>query len=490
MRTSIQLPRCPLPRALPILLLSIFGASGCSSAHKARSAWLANAITEDNYALLQRESRSGSAQLLAGKYKKMAISPYYFFRGTLGLFYRDVARHGAELDLSTSFSAPHAIEVRVVADPHPENIGAYLPEGRSITVDFNDFDAASYGPYYLDLWRMMQGFDVAMRQAPGEYPDADRAEILRLVAEAYVDEIQARAGGTARDYITRGEAGGILDDLMRRAQKDGDEREALDEYTEVTDGVRRLRRQVFEEPEAEGVVGEETQDVSQAVQEELTALLPSYGESLEAEVSAASLRVKDVVRHIGSGVSSYALSRYYLLLEGPSEEQDDDWLIEAKEIIDAPSLGLGLSPTRRFDNNAERVVDAQRSLQVTRENDALLGWMASGAEAFKLRNRRKYQKGFDFERLREDLADGSFSLADVRVFAARCGRLLADAHVQAPTLSGEDAAEAIRAAIGGQGEAFCDEAVARTEAYTEQIMDDYASFVALLQTRGDWLGAR
>lgn len=457
-----------------VAALVTLGCAACAPTREDdRAAWLQHTLTLDHQDLIARDP-----DLVAGKYAKMARTPYEFFRGTLPQFVRDLG----ELSTSTTTSGGAGWSILLVGDPHPENIGTYRAGDARVWLDFNDFDASRPGPYHLDVWRLGQGFDVLLRQTPG-VDDATRRRAVRAVASGYVAELTLLASGsyTAVDET----AGTIVADLVRRAMRDGDQREELDDYTESSsDTPRRLVRGEQVERTDPRVIEEELWDPGQARVWIAEAVAHEWPSTL-AHADTASVTVLDVARHLGAGVSSYPLERYYVLVDGPG---DDDVLLEAKEIRDPPSLpGLPALPARQHANNAARVVDHARRLQLYPDDDPYLGWVSRGAFALRIRHRTKYQRGFDAARLADQWAAGDWTADDVVDFAESAGRLLARAHGRTPTLAGGAAVDTIRAAMGAD---FVEEAAQAAQQWGTTTLADYHSFLTLLDTQGPLLGAR
>ena len=62
---------------------------------------------------------------------------------------------------TTAFGDPASSRVLLVGDPHPENIGTFRAADGTILVEWNDFDAAGYGPYEADVRRLATAMVVA-----------------------------------------------------------------------------------------------------------------------------------------------------------------------------------------------------------------------------------------------------------------------------------------------------------------------------------------
>lgn len=446
-------------------MVVLLGLAGCAAPDvEDRAAWLQNTLLRDHWDLLAREPA-----LVAGKFEKMALSPFAYFRGTAPQYWRELTEVGR---WRTQWAGPGGI--LLYGDPHPENIGT----DQILGINFNDFDAARYGPSHGDVWRLAQGFGVMLAQTP-EYPQEYTPEVYSALAQGYWDHIFEPSGRLVWGKISA--------DLLRRARRDGEVREELEDYQEPETG--RLLRGVLAEPEVEAVIAEETREPAEG--------LFWWREAVEKDwprtwcCGGPSPVVKDWVRHLGSGVSSYPLWRYYVLLEGPTDAADDDVLIEAKEIRDPPPLlSLPLLPGRQHDVNAARVVDWQRRLQGG-DTDHYLGWIARDSLSFRLRNRSKYQKGFDVARWEEKWAQGDWTQADLTRFAYEAGWLLAQGHGRAASIDGRETLSSLKGVLEAAGaEAWTGEVATLGQATTELWLEDYALFLRLIEAQGPLLGYR
>ena len=134
-----------LPRALVVAVV----VAGCSEpTEDARDGWLLNTLVEDNQALLERDPK-----LVAGKFARMADNPHDYLRGSLGQFLRDASQPW-EGQVDSAFGGWEEARVLVLGDPHLENVGTFLHADGRLRVGFNDFDAATYGPWVYDLRRL------------------------------------------------------------------------------------------------------------------------------------------------------------------------------------------------------------------------------------------------------------------------------------------------------------------------------------------------
>ncbi len=468
-----------------LLILFVFSLVACGDVDEqtARRSWLQSTLIQDNYDIILREP-----ELSAGKFAKMDATYYNYFRGTAAQFYRDQTQpHDGRP--TTTFASVASSEVLLIGDPHPENIGSFLTPDDRLILEFNDFDAARFGPFMLDVHRLGLGFWTASDMVDSFDADA-RKQLVEAVAAGYWNQITSGAPGTlqitpATNTFT------ITEDLFRRARRDGDIQEELDEYT-VLDGAKRtMFYGEIESSTVEGVIGDMVQEVDEQERRLATIAMQIYCEST-VKSKCDEVEVKGVSRRLGAGVSSYPLKRWYVLIEGPTASSDDDVLLEVKEIRDAPVIQtLPIFPRQTHFNNAQRVVEGQRILQSDAQADAYLGWAALDSFAFRVRHRTKYQKGFGVDRLMEKVDEGEWTLQDAADFAFQAGQLLARAHASADTLSGKKGASVIAPVFRGRSEdEFKTDVLNFCEVYGPAQSNDYELFGQLRERKGPHLGTR
>jgi uncharacterized protein (DUF2252 family) len=479
-------PSTPFYRSLLLAAAcALLLAAACAEpAEDARAAWLRDTLVTDNQAQLER-----SPELVAQKFALMASSPYRYMRGTAGVFWRDLLNpspiYGAWIPMDVTGAA-----TLLVGDPHPENVGTFRAADDQLVLAFNDYDSASWGPFTGDVQRLVLGWQVAWLQAEptADGPTLDTFAIA--VFEGYATRVAERASGAPVERVLESDvAGEIVADLFRRSRRDGDASEALLEVVETSDSGRRLRRGDIEAP------------VAAWFEDTLVDVTPAERRMVEAVIRGAEVPrdpiaalpeagpVLDVVRRLGTGVSSYALPRYYALVEGPTDAPDDDRLLEMKETLDPPPIGpLVRYPEVPQTHHAARIVWAQDALNPGPRLDPWAGASLQGAMSLRIRERTSYQKGFDVVRLQERFQDGRWTVDDALRFAALTGWLLAEAHANSPPLAGREGFD-----VGAlQRSLQADDAERRLLQWADEaralLLDDYARFVELLQVHGPTLG--
>ncbi len=472
-------------RVRPLLGLLALLAS-CDPSADPRATWLQTTLVLDNQVFLDTDPQQGQA-----KFARMSLGLYPYFRGTLGQYGRDLGEGGGAGRFATDFVTAQTADVALIGDPHVENIGSFLRADGELVIGFNDFDAATYGPYLFDLRRLALGFHIAAV----ELDLAEPARHAEAAAAGYVAEILALAAGAPRSSTGEGK---VLANLLKKAAEDGEAREELTDYTRVVAGVREM---FFGEVEpaltwemsthAMQLATDQLLPVTASEAEQIAHLLTRWPATLidTAAMSPGTDRLKGVGRRLGAGVASYAAPRYYALLEGPTKDQGDDLLIEIKRVYDGAVMpGLSRLPSRPFADNGTRVVALQRELQPGDDCDPLLGHAELGGASFRVRDRSKFQRGLDLEKLAEKLAEGDWTEDDIAVLADQAGRLLARAHAGARRQSGPLALPALAAAIAPDPAGVVAETLAFVRDYAPIVEADYQRFLDVLTVTGPSLG--
>ena len=467
----------PLRRALsptPLLLAALTGCSGANP-DAGRQAWLVEQLVQDNLIWTSRDPA-----LLASKYQKMAADPYDFMRGSLGVFYADLQRTSERRATTRFVSQAESGAILLVGDPHPENVGTFLPEApgadaRSelpgLVLDFNDLDGAAFGPWILDLRRAAVGLGALTLGLEGCELDC-RADAVLALAEGY------SAAVLGQDELSASRvADNITLRLIEDTVEDGLERKRLDDLTAVdADGQRRFLLDEALDDEGAGLL---------ALTEEEAAQLTRLVSGLRLPPGARAL---DGARRYGSGVASSPAVRYVLLYDLGEDGDLDDELIQLREVTDPPTPP-SLRPTLPglFDSQADRAEQAPRLLWSSPRLDPHLDALSDGVMTFKALSYSSWFSGYDHGDVAEDWAEGKIGPADLAALARSVGVLLGEAHLRAPTASGEDPGPTLRAELTQPG--LADELLADAEADLTQLQADYAHFQAALADFGPCLGA-
>ena len=116
------------------------------------------------------ENRPDGAQQ---KFDKLASSPFFFFRGTVLLYYRDYAGTDADLPI-----------VLTIGDVHPENFGVMPNEDGAPFFGIDDFDEAYFAPFTWDVKRGAVGFELCARENGFSKPQ--RKKVVKSWVNGYL----------------------------------------------------------------------------------------------------------------------------------------------------------------------------------------------------------------------------------------------------------------------------------------------------------------
>ena len=422
-------------RCAPLVLI----AAACSPpARSDRDQRVIAALAEDNYVWATRDP-----ELVAMKLHKMQRGAFEWLRGTAGVYWRDVTDAGGERP-ATALGDPASSRVLLVGDPHPENIGTFRAADGTMLVEWNDFDAAGYGPYEADVRRLA----TAMAIAAGD----DTLGLPRAVADGYAAQIAELAAGAEPALLVHG-VDQVLDKLIDKATARGDA------HTELTD------LEMFGDLDpvaADGVIENRQIPVGAEAAVWIDQAIAQWRAD-HPEAGAIVWRT----RRLGAGVASYAALRYDVLLDGGV-------VLELKETRDGIVIpGVPQREAADWASPAARAVDAQRRLQARRDADPRLGAADLGGLSLKLRDRTAYQRGLDAAELAALAAGSAKDRARLQALAGHLGRLLARAHGAALTVDRVPGWTVIAPLLAGRESAFSEEVVALSAADTAQVLADY-----------------
>lgn len=444
-------------------LFAILALAGCAPGVDDRAAVVHEALARDNRDLALRDPREVEARLA-----RMAQDPFSFFRGSVGLWARDVTTPGTPGALASDFVDGVAAGVLLVGDPHPENLGTHRLDD-ALLLTWNDFDVARFGPAVFDLRRLALGFAVG---SSGGRPEDDTEALIDAVVDGYVDGLRTpRPAPVDADDVLGDDDdddGRIARDLFRRARRRGAERSELEVLT--ADGRLAVADAAPDDLEAEL----------------LLPVAPEDAARLERALVDAGLPVKELARAIGRGVGSRPLLRFVAVL-------DDGRVVQVKEARDSFALrGYAAEHERFFGDNGARVVFARRALVGHDGADAALRALALSPGAAFTTTESGFVQTARLARIDEGVASGDLVADDVVVFARLAGRLLATAHRAGVTVDGDVVGDRLGEALGIDDDdrvaALREETREATHDSLAVARDDHERLAALLEVHGPLLG--
>ncbi|MFG3705505.1 DUF2252 domain-containing protein [Micromonospora sp. NPDC047670] len=424
-----------------------------------RSAHIVHVLTEEF-----GESMALDPAAFRRKFRKMAASPFAFYRGSASLFYADQRGDFADdrfLDDRTS-------RVWIHGDLHAENFGTYMNASGRLVFNVNDFDEAYVGPFSWDLKRLAAS--VALLGYAKALSDRAISDLVAGFAGSYLTELRAIAAGgdDAIGSITLDNADGVLRRVLQQARLNT-RVDLLATQTTVDNYERRfsLGDGVFE------VDGETRAKVCAAFEDYLGTLPLS-----SARLRPVATHIKDVVLRKGVGIGSAGLPSYNLLLEGHTEALENDVVIYMKQ-AQVPAVARHIadeSIAGYFRHQGHRTAESQRALQA--HADPWLGFTELDGVGQLVAEVSPYAADLDWADVNEpeELAG---VLADL-------GRAVARMHSVADDESSHDLVdysteEAIVAAVDADEAGFVAHLVDFAHAYGVRTRQDHQLFVDLFR---------
>ncbi|MFN6501195.1 MAG: DUF2252 domain-containing protein [Nostoc sp. DedQUE01] len=440
--------------AIITALILTLGFASTSQAATPRSTWVENEIYQYNHPFA-----SQLPQELTTKMQKMTASPFAFYRGTAHIFYRDMQTLPGSGFVNSSISA-----IWLEGDMHMQNLGGMRDSNDNNVFDTTDFDEGYLGPYVWDLRRMAVSILLAAKE--NGFSSGDAQDIVRNFLDAYLNKMSDFKGTNDElSYrLEESNTNGVVKDLIQKAA--GKNRSSLlNKYTLLNSTSDR----VFQ-------ATSELQPVSSTTYSNIAAAMSSYIASIPSSkrYSNSYYTLKDIRLKLGSGTGSLGKYRYYLLIEGPSLQTDDDRILEMKQqnssavAIASPSL----LPSSVYNNHeGARVTIATKAM--LSNTDPLVGYTTVSSIPFMVREKSPYEVDFDYT-----LLTTKSKFMDAMAYA---GKVVAKNHA----ISDKDYDAAIIAVsvdkevsdiTSGNKAVFKHEIVNFALDYAAQVEYDYASF--------------
>ena len=395
------------------------------------------------------------------KFRKMAASPFAFYRGSASLFYADLTAGYAD----DSFLDERTSRVWIHGDLHAENFGTYMNSSGQLVFNVNDFDEAYVGPFSWDLKRFAAS--VALIGYQKALSDDDITQLVTGFARSYLTELRAIAqgGDDAIGSITLENADGVLRRVLQEARLNT-RIDLLSSQTMIEDYERRftLADGVFEVDETTGASVREA--------------FGRYLRTLPERTRPVSTSIKDIKLRKGVGIGSAGLPSYNLLLEGHTQALENDVIIYLKQ-AQVPAVARWIDDERvrsYFHHQGHRTAESQLALQA--HADPWVGYTTLDGVGQLVAEVSPYASDLDWSDVNErDELTGV--IADL-------GRAVARMHSVADDESSHDLVdfsteEAIVAAVDKDEAGFVQHLVDFAHRYGDQAREDHQDFVDLFR---------
>ncbi|MFF4987827.1 DUF2252 domain-containing protein [Streptosporangium saharense] len=399
------------------------------------------------------------------KFRKMAASPFAFYRGSACLFYADMAGSYAD----TTFLDGQTSRVWIHGDLHAENFGTYMNASGVLVFNVNDFDEAYVGPYVWDLKRFVAS--VALIGYAKALSDEVITDLVSGFTGAYLTELTgiSEGGDDAIGSLTLDTTTGVLHRVLQVARLNT--RVALlDAETTIDNFERRFAVMDGRHP-----IDEETRHAVEAAFEDYLTTLPP---SASASGSVVEHRIKDFALRFGVGIGSAGLPSYNMLLEGHTQALENDVILYMKQ-AQVPAVARYITDEKvrgYFRHQGHRTAESQRALQAYA--DPWLGYTTLNGVGQLVAEVSPYSADLDWGDVNEPE-----ELASV---IGDLGRAVARMHSVADDESSHDLVDfstedAIVNVIGGDTAGFTRMLVDFAHAYGARARADHQLFVDLFR---------
>eukprot|EP00970_Alexandrium_tamarense_P001430 scaffold145_cov195-Alexandrium_tamarense.AAC.74 len=359
---------------------------------------------------------------LREKYIAQSVDPNVFYRATALLFWKDFGAGHWGSDQHTSIDLDELVSLNearyedgtplspmstwtwITGDQHLSNFGAWRNRGGEVVFSVNDFDEAAIFDFQVDVLRI--AVSICNHGFTNGFSVDQVTEALEAFTYVYVKTAIDYVGGdTALVYeLTADTSTGILRDFLSDVESKKSQIKQLGKFTEVgKDGVRRFMLNDVTRLE----------DVPKELEDKIRTEIAStrYGASMMKmgwKVRGWDddfFTVLDVARRVGSGIGSYGVDRFYVLLKGEdtsTDEPDASVILDIKyEPTSAVSRVLDNDTkawySDMFKNEADRAAQAQRRL--TSYTDPFVGWIELDGQPYNVRQRSPWKNSFELEQL-------------------------------------------------------------------------------------------
>ncbi len=367
-------------------------------------------IIQEAIDLINQRNKHLDKNIRNEKFKKMAQTPYYFYRGTNFLFWDYIVKNKLIEQLNNKET-----QTWIQADLHAYNYGIYDNEKGELVYGLNDFDESCLGDFRFDLWRMA----ASMILIAYENGFTDKL-IIRSFTDAFVNGYLSvidnyRLNGNEILYhVTKENAFGKLDEVLEQTEKKESRKEMLKKWTKHENENLQFDLSYTK------LAG-----ISEEKKEEIKKAMIEYQNTLNKHNFPDNyFEVIDVAQRISSGTGSYGTPRYYILIQGTGGKHEQR-ILDAKfqyKPCAYDFLGKKYQQVHdiRFVNEGQRHKEAYLALSA--KNDPHLGWIKLSEGVFSMRERSPFKSYFPTELLNTEKRFTKLAL--------QWGSILAQAHIK------------------------------------------------------------
>ena len=375
-----------------------------------RCEWVVNMFNE-------KDAGKSDAQLRE-EYAVQSVDSNVFYRATANIFWVDFVENGwgdlvqfENIGINPVHAdgtplQPKSTWTWITGDQHLSNFGAWRNRHRDVVFSVNDFDEAAVYDFQVDVLRI--AVSVCSHAYTNGLKKVEIDNVLRAFTDTYVETLIGYVGGDKELLyeLTPETASGQLQSYLDTLRDDKSTAEQLEKFTELNgDGERQF---IHNDKTRLVAVDDAT---LQKIRDQFTA--DNFGSTMMKvgwhvrNWDDDFFEVLDVAARLGSGVGSYGVDRYYILLRGTDDSLEDGTdgnavILDVKyEPPGAVTRILSEADAAwyntMFINDAHRAVEAQRRL--TSYVDPFTGWVVLDGKPFVVRQRSPWKGSFDLSTL-------------------------------------------------------------------------------------------
>lgn len=423
------------------------------------------------------------------KYSEMRSSAFKFYRGNNPIFSQDLGT--SVLPVPTAWKAWNQVDTWIEGDAHTRNVGFFDHNDGKPYFDINDQDESFKAPFYFDLIRFIASIYVTKddvtkikataaetRQAAKDFLEqykttlesvrGNDTENTTTIDEAFLkDHGFSDSGYMLKTFYGNSSIAGVLDGIMNKSFLDG--------FTQPIDGQRKFKKIV--NPTDEKAANEKILSVTPAEDSELRANWAAYVSQarVNAGDKASYFAIKDMGRVIEKGLGSIGVRRYFVLIEGPTNGQDDDIILNVKQQKAPAMLGNTFMPLDYSDyvnDDANRTKTAYDALSAV--VDPFVGALGGSAKTFLVRQLSAYDKDFN---------DSKFaSFGEYQDFLKASAMAYAYANARADRNLGYSFEDSVSTVLNTDWATIRDTMVNLGEDYAKQVAADYGQYKVVPNT--------
>ena len=421
--------------------------------------WKLDLFWRDNWRFLQRDP-----ELLKRKFQKMEESHYNFMRGSFSLYLAERALRSEQRIETMFLNDSNALMLPIFGDAHPENLTVCAEVGQEESIEFVDLDASVYGAWIIDVNRAALSLRILL-------DDIDSC-LEECQTQAVSEVVQGYLAGIFEEESRRSSS--ILEGLFLEALEEGAERRKYNKYTEGD-----ILRFFYDSESGKGIAELTLEEEELAID-----IFREFGHD------KANIRLLDVGRRLGMGVSSLPALRFVFLWDQGQEGEEDNRLTLAREILDPPSYFTHMDELAVFTSNSERIEFLANELWVNPRANSDYGGIQLDSIEVKFQRWSSFFQDLEKAKIEEAFLEEEVDLDDIFDLSYNIGQILGERHGKSKSFFGENSRLIIQKDItlGGGKKILEDEIVEHSIQDYQSSLNNYQWFQALIETEGFLLG--